>query len=206
VGYATINKLEPESLADQPSIDEEINHSIAASDSSKNQWQMPTPFNLDSSRLCQSTTMTNQNARLRLASPQITHLHLASPQSFASACIPFSTFHSVGIGLSSMVQSLAVKVQVSSTPNVSRHAFASLAFEPVTSTKQISLPNTALNATAEMELSADLSQDPGTLAEQPIAAPNSSQNNLPVDLGLRTTSQNPNKTSQLIIKHFITVR
>jgi hypothetical protein len=109
-------KSEPKSLADQPSIDEEINHSIAASDSSKNQWQMPTPINLNSSGLCQSsktkvsaTTMTNQNAHLRLASPQITHLHLESPQSFLSARVPFSTIFSFS-ALSSMVQSLAVKV------------------------------------------------------------------------------------------------
>jgi hypothetical protein len=53
------------------------------------------------------------------------------------------------------------------------------AFEPVTSTKQISLPNTALNATAEMQPSADISQDPGPLAEQPIAVTDSSQYNLP---------------------------
>jgi len=52
-----------------------------------------------------------------------------------------------------------VKVQVSSTPTVSRHAFAMFAFEPVTSTKQISLPNTALNTTAEMQLSADISEN-----------------------------------------------
>jgi hypothetical protein len=52
------------------------------------------------------------------------------------------------------------------------------AFEPVTSTKQISLPNTALNATAEMQPSADISQDLGPLAEQPIAVTDSSQYNL----------------------------
>jgi hypothetical protein len=75
--------------------------------------------------------------------------------------------------------SCAVKVQASSTPTVSRHAFALFAFEPVTSTKQISLPNTALNATAEMQPSADISQDPGPLAEQPIAVIDSSQYNLP---------------------------
>jgi hypothetical protein len=44
-------KSEPESLADQPNMGEEIDHSIAASNSSKNQWQMPTPINLDSSGL-----------------------------------------------------------------------------------------------------------------------------------------------------------
>jgi hypothetical protein len=81
MGYATVKKSEPESLADQPSINEEINHSIAASDSSKNQWQMPTPINLYFSGLSHATTMTNQEA----------HLHLASPQSFSSAREPFST-------------------------------------------------------------------------------------------------------------------
>jgi hypothetical protein len=122
-------KSEPKSLADQPSIDEEINHSIAASDSSKNQWQMPTPINLDFSGLSHATTMTNQEA----------HLHSASPQSFSSAREPFSTNCSAQYRLSSsMVQSLAVKVQVSSTPTVSHHAFTLLAFEPVTSTTKVS--------------------------------------------------------------------
>jgi hypothetical protein len=106
-------KSEPKSLADQPSINEEIDHSIAASDSSKNQWQMQTPINLDFSGLSHATTMTNQES----------HLHLASPQSFSSAREPFSTICTFQYGLSSsMVQSLAVKVQVSSTPTVSRHA------------------------------------------------------------------------------------
>jgi hypothetical protein len=36
------------SFADQPGIDEEINNPTAASDSSKNQWHMPTPINLES--------------------------------------------------------------------------------------------------------------------------------------------------------------
>jgi hypothetical protein len=53
------------------------------------------------------------------------------------------------------VHSLAVKVQASSTPKVSPHAFDLLAFEPVTSTKQISSAKTALKATAEMQPSAD---------------------------------------------------
>jgi hypothetical protein len=39
-------KSEPESLVDQLSINEETDHSIAASNSSKNQWQMPTPIYL----------------------------------------------------------------------------------------------------------------------------------------------------------------
>jgi hypothetical protein len=201
-----------EFLADQPGIDEEINYPIAASDSFQ-----PTPINLDSSGLhCSSRTeVLNRHGLVysdttlmdhdeRLTSPQITHLRSASQQSFSSARIPFSTICPFG-GLSCWVQSLAVKVQVSSTPKVSRHAFALFAFEPVTSTKQISSPNTALNATAEMQLSADISQDPGPLAEQPIAVTNSSQFNLPED-SLHTASQNPNETSQLIVRYFITVR
>ncbi len=54
------------------------------------------------------------------------------------------------------------KVQASSTPKVSRHAFALLAFEPVTSTKQISSAKTALKATAVMQLSADSNKIPNT--------------------------------------------
>jgi hypothetical protein len=132
-GLCNDKKSEPESLADQPSINEEIDHSIAASDSSKNQWQTSTPINLNFSGLHRSTTMMNQNALLRLESSQITHLHSASPQSFSSARIPFSTIHSnLSSGLTSWIQSLAVKVKVSSTPTVSHHAFALLAFEPVT--------------------------------------------------------------------------
>jgi hypothetical protein len=72
-------------FADQPGIDEEINHQIAATNSSQNQWQMPTPINLDSSGLWRpsmtevsATTMMNQNAHLRLASSQTTHLHSGS--------------------------------------------------------------------------------------------------------------------------------
>jgi hypothetical protein len=51
VGYATINQSK-ESFADQPGIDEEIDHPIAVTDSSQNQWQMLTPINLNSSGLC----------------------------------------------------------------------------------------------------------------------------------------------------------
>jgi hypothetical protein len=46
------NKSEPESFADQPGIYEEIDHPIATTDSSQNQWQMPTPINLNSIGLC----------------------------------------------------------------------------------------------------------------------------------------------------------
>jgi hypothetical protein len=107
-GLCHNNKSEPESFADQPGINEEINHPIAATNSSQNQWQMPTPININSSGLWQpsktevsATTMMNQ----------IAHLRLASPQSFTSAPVPFSAFLSIGIGLSSMVHSLAVKVK-----------------------------------------------------------------------------------------------
>jgi hypothetical protein len=48
-GLCHDNKSEPESFADQPGIDEEINHPIAVTNSSQNQWQMPTPINLNSS-------------------------------------------------------------------------------------------------------------------------------------------------------------
>ncbi len=184
-------KAEPESLADQPTINEEIDHSIAASDSSKNQWQMPTPINLDFSRLSHATTMTNQEA----------HLHSTSPWSFSSARKLFSTICSFQYGLSSsMVWSLAVKVQVSSkltvsryaftlltfepvtsTTKVSRHAFTLLSFEPVTSTTKVSChafalsafelvtlttnissAKSALKALAEMQPSADISQNLGS--------------------------------------------
>jgi len=179
-----------ESLVDQPCIDEEINKPTAASDSPKNQWHMPTPINLESSGLRGSsrtevlarcglvysnTTLMDQDEGM--TKPQNAHLRSASQRSFSSVRVPFSTIYPFG-GLSCWVQSLAVKVQASSTPTVSRHAFALFASEPVTSTKQISLPNTALNATAEMQLSADISQDPGPLAEQPIAVTDSSQYNL----------------------------
>jgi hypothetical protein len=45
------NKSELESF-DQPGIDEKINQPIAATNSSQNQWLMPTPINLDSNGLC----------------------------------------------------------------------------------------------------------------------------------------------------------
>jgi hypothetical protein len=123
-------------------------------DSSKNHWKMPTTINLNSSGLSHATTMMNQEA----------HLHSASPQSYTlSARKPFSTICLFQYRLSSsMDHSLLVKVQAFSTLKVSRHAFALLAFEPVTSAKQISSPKTALNATTEMQPSADFSQNLGT--------------------------------------------
>jgi hypothetical protein len=167
---------------------------------------MPAPINVDSSGLWQpsktevsATTMTNQNAPLHLASSQTTHLRLASPLSFTS-CNPFSSIFSFG-GLSSIVHSHRVKVQTFSTVTVSCHAISMLAFEPVTSTNQNSSANTALKAIAEMQTSANIFQDSGPLAEQPIAATNSSQYNLPADLGLHAVSWNSNKTFQFIVKY-----
>ncbi len=135
---------------DQPGIDEEINNPTAASGSSKNQWHMPTPINLESSGLrCSSRTevlarrgLVYSNTTLMdqdegMTKPQNAHLCSASQRSFSSVRVPFSTICPFG-GLSCWVQSLAVKVQASSTPTVSRHAFALFAFEPITSTKQIS--------------------------------------------------------------------
>jgi hypothetical protein len=105
-----------------------------------------------------------------------------------------------------MVQSLAAKVQVSSTTKVSRHAFTFLAFEPITSTTKISSAKTALKATAEMQPSADICQYPGSLAEQPIVATDSSQYNSSADVGLRTARRNSNKMFQLIVRYVFTVR
>ncbi len=152
-GLCHDKKSELEPFADKPGIEQEINHPIAPANDDSQIWQMPTTIKLDSSELWQpsntevlATTMTNQNA----------HLCLASPQSFSSAHVPFSTIHSnLSSRLTSWVQSLAVKVQVSSTPKVSRHAFALLAFEPVTSTTQISSAKTVLKAMAEMQPSAN---------------------------------------------------
>jgi hypothetical protein len=71
-GLCHDKKSEPESLADQQGIDEEIDHPIAATNSSQNHLQIPTPIKLDSSELWQpsktevlATTITNQNAHLR---------------------------------------------------------------------------------------------------------------------------------------------
>ncbi len=183
-----------ESLANRPGIDEEINHPIATTDSSQT-----TPINLDSSGLRRSTTMTNQHSTA--------HLRSAIPQSFSSACKPISTICSFQYGLSSsMVQSLVVKVQVSSTTKVSCHAFTFLAFEPVTSTTKISSAKTALKATAEMQPSADICQYPGPLAEQPIVATDSSQYNSSADVGLHTARWNSIKMFQLIVRYVFTVR
>ena len=71
----------------------------------------------------------------------------------ASVRVPFSTICPFG-GLSCWVQSLAAKVQASSTPEVSCHAIALSAFEPVTSTNQNSFATIALKAIAEMQASA----------------------------------------------------
>jgi hypothetical protein len=128
----------------------------------KNQWQMPTPMNLDSSGLRHSsrTEVMKQHGKVYSNATtlmnQEAHFRLASPQSFSSAREPISTICSFQYGLSSsMVQSLAVKVQVSSTLKVQRHAFALLAFEPVTSTNQNNSAKAALKTTAEVQASAD---------------------------------------------------
>jgi hypothetical protein len=143
--------------------------------------------------------MTNQHSTAHLCS--------ASPQSFSSAREPISTICLFQYGLSSsMDQSLVVKVQVSSTTKVSRHAFTLLAFEPVTSTTKISSAKTALKATAEMQPSADICQYSGPLAEQPTVATNSSQYNLSADVGLCTTRRNSNKMFQLIVRYVFTIR
>ena len=92
---------------------------------------MPTPINRNSSGLRLSsrtevlnrrdkvysttTTLMNQDARLRSASPQTMHLRLASPQSFKSALVLFSTICSFGYGLSCMAHFLQEKVTVTST-------------------------------------------------------------------------------------------
>jgi hypothetical protein len=130
---------------DKPGIEQEINHPIAPANDYSQFWQMPTTINLDSSGLSHATTMTNQNALLCSA----------SPRSFSSARVPISTIHSnLSSGLTSWVQSLAVKVQVSSTSKVSCHGFTLLPFEPV-SIIQISSAKTALKAMAKMQPSAD---------------------------------------------------
>jgi len=138
------------SFADQPGIDEEINNPTAASNSSKNQWHMPTLINLESSGLhhlsrtedlarCglvySNTTLMDQDEGM--TKPQNAHLHSASRRSFSYVRVPFSTICPFG-GLSCWVQSRVVKVQVSSTPTVSHQAFTLFAFELVTSTNQIS--------------------------------------------------------------------
>jgi hypothetical protein len=80
-GLCHNKKSEPESFADKLDIELEINRPIAPANDNTQLWQMPTTINLNSSRLSHATTMTNQNA----------HLHLASPQSFTSTHVPFST-------------------------------------------------------------------------------------------------------------------
>jgi hypothetical protein len=109
------------SFMDQPDIEKEINTPIAVSDSSQNQWHMPTPINLDSSGLRHSsrtevlnrcgkvysniTTLMNHDAHLHLARPQTTHLRSTSPQSFKYALVLFSAICSFGYGLSCMAHS-----------------------------------------------------------------------------------------------------
>jgi hypothetical protein len=101
-----------------------------------------------------------------MTKPQNAHLRLASQRSFSSVCVPFSTICPFG-GLSCWVQSLAIKVQVSSTPTVSHHAFTLFAFEPVTSTNQISSAKTASKASVEMQLSADSNKNASYFNDKP---------------------------------------
>jgi hypothetical protein len=68
-----------------------------------------------------------------LCKPSNNTLALGKPTQFLICHVPFSTIFSFG-GLSNMVHSHVVKVQASSTPKVSCHAFSWLAVEPVTST------------------------------------------------------------------------
>jgi hypothetical protein len=51
-GLCHNKKTEPEFSTDQSGIDEEIDHPIAATDSSQNQWKTPTSINLKSYGLC----------------------------------------------------------------------------------------------------------------------------------------------------------
>ncbi len=154
-GLSHDKKSELESFVDKPGIEQEINHPIAPGNDNSQIWQTTT-IKIDSSELWQpsktevlATIITNQNA----------HLCLASPWSFSSAHVPYSNIRSIlSSGSTSWVQSLAVKVQVSSTPKVSYHVFTLLAFEPVTSTTQISSAKAALKAIAEMQASAVLNK------------------------------------------------
>jgi len=95
-----------------------------------------------------------------ITKPQNAHLRLASQRSFSSVHVPVSTICPFG-GLSCWVQSLAVKVQVSSTPTVSCHAFTLFAFEPVTAAK------TASKASAEMQPSADSNKNASSFNDKP---------------------------------------
>jgi hypothetical protein len=52
-GLCHDKKSEPDSLGDQQGINEEIDHPIAATGSSQNQWQIPTSIKLNSSGLWQ---------------------------------------------------------------------------------------------------------------------------------------------------------
>jgi hypothetical protein len=141
------------SFLDQPGINKEINDPIATNFHSPN-YLYSSGFCYSTNNevlkqhdmVCSKTTLKNQITHLRLASHQ---------QSFsASACVPSSTICSFQYRLSStMVQLFVVKVPVSSTKKVSHHAFASLAFEPVTSTN--SSAKVALKAIAEVQASAD---------------------------------------------------
>ena len=102
-----------------------------------------------------------------------------------SACVLFASFRSMSSGLAYCW--------------VHSHT----GFESVTSTNS---EKAALKASAEMQPSADIFQYPGPLAEQPIAATNSSQYNSSADVGLRTARRNSNKMFQLIVRYVFIVR
>ena len=108
-----------------------------------NQSSQPRPNNLNYSKLCRSSrtkvlncqcqvsshaaSMKNWNvhAHLHTPSPQTTHLYLASPQSFMSACVLISTFDGLTFSsrMACWVQSLGVKVLVTSSIKALRNAF-----------------------------------------------------------------------------------
>jgi hypothetical protein len=113
------------SFADQPGIENEINNPIAASNSTHNLWHMPPPINLDSSGLRRSSRTEVIKRRGKVYSNTTTlmnqeaHLRLASPGSFKSALVLFSTICSFGYGLSCMAHSLQKK----SYPNFNSKSF-----------------------------------------------------------------------------------
>ena len=125
--------------------------------STKHTPELPSsqPVQYDEEIIRRSPNATNA-ASSQQALLSIQYVSANNTQQFSSACFPFSTIHSnLSSELSCWVHSLAVKVQASSTLTASRHAFALLAFDPVTSTNQNSFATIALKAIVEMQASAD---------------------------------------------------